>query len=255
MGSRIPTKKSLGQHILVNIHIARQVVDALEGQSYSRILEIGPGPGTLTTFLTSRYGSGYYAVEIDARYHALLQETYPSLAGHFILADVMQADLQELLVPGTAIIGNFPYNISSPLVFRLLEHFDSIPVIVGMFQKEVAQRLHAGPGSKQYGILSVLLQSVYEVEYLFEIHASQFHPPPKVTSAVIRCRKRQHYDQNLDRSKLKTLVKMAFNQRRKMLRNSLKGLHGFEHIPEKYLTLRPEQISIDNFEEMARLIS
>ncbi len=241
-------KKSLGQHFLINHHIAQKISDSLETiDGVKNVLEVGPGRGMLTQYLVNRPES-VYVVEIDQHLIDQLARMFPGL---FVThANFLKLELDRLLPEPYHLIGNFPYNISSQIIFKLLDNRKSIPQMVGMFQKEVARRIHSGHGSKTYGILSVLVQAFYEVDYLFGVSPSAFSPRPKVESAVIRLRRKAHpLVNNEDERLFRQLVKMAFNQRRKMLRNSLKSLV-VQPDTTPFMTLRPEQMTVQDFADL-----
>lgn len=249
-------KKKYGQHFLTNEHYAGKIAeDILREDPTGRILEIGPGKGFLTQFLLEK-GAQLKLVELDEDMVRYLDQEFQLDEGMVLNEDFLKLNLQQLFQgQNFSIVGNFPYNISSQIIFKVLEHRERIPVFSGMFQKEVAQRLAAPHGSKTYGILSVLLQAFYSVEKCFDIGPGNFNPPPKVDSSVILC-KRLEQAKITDNVKLFfTVVKMAFNQRRKMLRNSIKGLLAGKEINEevqKYLTLRPEQLSVEDFVHLTK---
>ncbi|MVT07589.1 16S rRNA (adenine(1518)-N(6)/adenine(1519)-N(6))-dimethyltransferase RsmA [Chitinophaga tropicalis] len=237
-------KKSLGQHFLKDENICRKIVESLPVMPGQQILEVGPGAGAITKYLLELPDVQFKAVELDAEKVQYLENTYPAIRGKLIHESFL-----ETPVPYEgqfSVIGNFPYNISSQIMFRVLEWKQQVPVVVGMFQKEVAQRIAATKG-KEYGILSVLIQAYYRVEYLFEVHENCFNPPPKVKSAVIRLhRLEQPYDIASDR-KFLVLVKTAFNQRRKQLRNPLKALFDKEYLQDSIFNKRAEELSIADF--------
>lgn len=244
----VKPKKFLGQHFLNDNQIAQQIVENLKGET-EHVLEIGPGMGVLTQYLLQRPNLNLSVVELDSESVTYLSEHYPQLRPHLISADFLQLDLQQLFSPSLSIIGNFPYNISSQILFKILEHKDLIPEMVGMFQKEVAERISSKPGKKQYGILSVLLQAFYNIEYLFTVDENSFTPPPKVKSAVIRITRNNVPKLQCDYDNFKKVVKTAFNQRRKTLRNSLKTLDiddDFRQTP--LFEKRPEQLTVGDFE-------
>jgi len=241
----VQAKKSFGQHFLKDKNIARKIVESLQAVPVSAVLEIGPGMGVLTVFLLERDLPGLHVIEIDHESVAYLHQNFPQLHGKIIEADFLKYDLSGFPGEKIAIIGNFPYNISSQIFFRVLEFRDKIPEVVGMVQKEVAERIAAPPGSKTYGILSVLLQAYYSIEYLFTVNENVFAPPPKVKSAVIRLARNNTESLGCDEILFKKVVKAAFNQRRKVLRNSLKEF-GVE-LSEDWGTIRPEQLSVAQF--------
>ena len=243
-------KKNLGQHFLKDQNIARKIVDSL-GANVSDVLEIGPGMGILTHYLTERPELNIYLVEIDTQSVEYLKIHYPNLAERLCSEDFLKWDASRL-PDSFSIIGNFPYNISSQIFFRVLELRNRVPEVVGMVQKEVAERLTAGPGSKTYGILSVLLQAWYQTDYLFTVPAQVFVPPPKVKSAVIRLRRNEVKTLPCNEKLFFEIVKLAFNQRRKMLRNSLGGRS--QNLPEQFATKRPEQLTVADFIELTQTI-
>ena len=214
----VRAKKYLGQHFLKDEQIAQQIAESLTGLT-PHVLEIGPGMGVLTKYLHANPALDFHAIEIDTESVAYLHDHYPAL--HVIEGDFLKLDLQELFSEPFAVIGNFPYNISSQILFKVYENRNHIPEVVGMFQKEVAERVAAKPGSKTYGILSVLLSAFYDIEYLFTVHEHVFNPPPKVKSAVIRLRRNQVSALACDEALFTKVVKIGFNQRRKTLRNSV----------------------------------
>ena len=243
--NEVKAKKFLGQHFLTDESIARRIVDSLALSSH-RVLEIGPGMGVLTKYLIDRPDTDFHVVEIDRESVAWLHEHYTTL--HVIEGDFLKLDLSALFQDTYAIIGNFPYNISSQILFRVFECRNQVDEVVGMFQKEVAERVAAGPGSKTYGILSVLLTAFFRVEYLFTVHENVFNPPPKVKSAVIRLTRNDVKALECDEKLFVQVVKAGFNQRRKTLRNALRsaGL-AIDAVPEATLAKRAEQLSVDEF--------
>lgn len=249
---QVRAKKFLGQHFLTDLSVAQKIAETITA---GRVLEIGPGMGVLTQFLLKNPQIDLTAIEIDRESVAYLQEWYPELK--LIEGDFLRLDINQLYPEGEfCVIGNYPYNISSQIFFKVLEHKDRIPVCSGMIQKEVAERIASKPGCKAYGILSVLLQAYYDIEYLFTVHENVFNPPPKVKSAVIRMTRneRQHLDCN--EQLFKTVVKTSFNQRRKQMRNSLQQLVGKGHpiLEENIFTKRPEQLSVQQFVELTKMI-
>ena len=241
-------KKSLGQHFLKDERVCEKIVKALQEDDFSHLLEVGPGGGALTKYLLQLPGIEFKAVELDAEKVAYLEHSYPSIKGKILHESILDVAL-PFPVPFT-VAGNFPYNISSQILFRILEWKEQVPVMIGMFQKEVAQRVTSKPNSKDYGILSVLIQAYYDVEYLFDVPPGSFNPPPKVMSGVIRLKRRStHYDMKYERLFF-TLVKSAFNQRRKMLRNPLKSLFDKELLQEEIFSKRAEQLSVEDFAKL-----
>lgn len=241
----VRAKKYLGQHFLKDEHIAQQIAESLTG-STPHVLEIGPGMGVLTKYLQANPALDFHAIEIDTESVAYLHDHYPSL--HVIEGDFLKLDLRELFSEPFAVIGNFPYNISSQILFKVYENRNSIPEVVGMFQKEVAERVAAKPGSKTYGILSVLLSAFYDIEYLFTVHEHVFNPPPKVKSAVIRLQRNRVSALPCDEALFTKVVKIGFNQRRKTLRNALKQLNmDISAVPDGLLSQRAEQLTVADF--------
>ena len=252
---KVKPKKSLGQHFLANREIARRISDALlvADGTVMNVLEVGCGTGALTQHLLHRSDILLKGIEIDGESIAYLRENLPAIMPRLYEADFLKSDLRKIFPEGDfCVIGNFPYNISSQIFFKILEYKDDVPQVVGMLQKEVAERLSSGPGNKSYGILSVLLQAWYDIEYLFTVGENEFIPPPKVKSAVIRLRRNGRTELGCDETRFKQIVKAAFNQRRKTLRNSLKAI-GVE-VPERYAGLRPEQMSVEDFIDLTKMI-
>ena len=239
-------KKHLGQHFLKDLNIAQRIVDGLSRHGgYDRVLEIGPGMGVLTQFLLPKNNFSTYVIEIDTESVAYLEKHYPELAPRIISGDFLKFNPGEYFPDKFAIIGNFPYNISSQIFFRALEIRDRIPEIVCMLQKEVAQRIASPPGNKDYGILSVLLQAFYDIDYLVSVPPGAFDPPPKVQSGVIRLRRNAVIALECDEKMFFRVVKTAFNQRRKTLRNALKPVGEIPDHP--LLNKRAEQLSVQEF--------
>lgn len=241
----VKAKKHLGQHFLADPNTANKIAQGLTGHNnYSKVLEIGPGTGALTQHLIS-LPYEVELVEIDNESIEYLNEHYPNIK---IYNESFLNLNFEPIGDNVAIIGNFPYNISSQILFKVLDEKERVPEVVGMFQKEVAERVAEGPGSKKYGILSVLIQAYYDVEYLFTVNESVFIPPPKVKSGVIRLKRKDKFP-DCSYSKLKQVVKLAFNQRRKTLRNSLKSIiqNREEFVKLEVMNKRPEQLSVDDF--------
>ena len=253
----VRAKKALGQHFLTDQKVARAIVDALHGGLPA--LEVGPGMGVLTQYLLQREDIDLRMVEIDGESVKYLLAHFPGIQGKLLQADFLTLKLEKLFPEKFAIIGNFPYNISSQIFFKVLDHKDRVPEVVGMVQKEVAERIAEKPGSKTYGILSVLLQAWYDIEYLFTVGSGCFAPPPKVESAVIRLTRNSRTDLGCDEALFKTIVKTAFGQRRKMMRNPLKPL-AIARGKEEILSLpvfsqRPEQLSVEDFIDLTNLLS
>jgi 16S rRNA (adenine1518-N6/adenine1519-N6)-dimethyltransferase len=273
-------KKALGQHFLVDLNIARNIVNAM-GTDHDVVIEVGAGMGVLTQYLIENQLDKLQVVEIDTESVEFLKKKFPELEGHLILGDFLKQDLTSFraecsdrhfdrsqgvekspAIEGdsstalgmtgndVAVIGNFPYNISSQIFFQILKYRNNVSECVGMIQKEVAERIAAGPGSKTYGILSVLLQAWYDIEYLFTVHENVFNPPPKVKSAVIRLKRNSVKELGCDEEMFVTVVKQAFNQRRKTLRNSLRPMIPVEIIENEIFNKRPEQLSVQEFVEL-----
>jgi len=249
---QIRSKKQFGQHFLKDENVAKRIADALQNrQLYKYVLEVGPGMGILSQFLLER-DPNTQLIEIDMEAVDYLQKKFPAHSGQIISGDFLRLDLDKLFDGSFAVIGNFPYNISSQIMFKVLDHKERIPEVVGMFQKEVAERIASGPGNRDYGILSVLIQAWYDVELLFTLDEQDFSPPPKVKSAVIRCIRRDKHVLQCDPKKFLNVVKTAFNQRRKTLRNALKPLTQGKDLP--YLDLRAEALHWTQFEELTNLL-
>ncbi len=283
-------KKALGQHFLIDLNIAKKIVDALS-DNHDVVIEVGAGMGVLTQYLIENQLDKLQVVEIDKESVEFLKKKFPELEGHLVLGDFLKYDLAQepsfrpepiggaekspaiegdLFTRGecfrfaqvstalgmtgndVAVIGNFPYNISSQIFFQILKYRNNVSECVGMIQKEVAERIAAGPGSKTYGILSVLLQAWYDIEYLFTVHENVFNPPPKVKSAVIRLKRNNVKELGCDEKLFVTVVKQAFNQRRKTLRNSLRSMIPAEIIDNEIFNKRPEQLSVNEFVDIVR---
>jgi len=251
----VKAKKHLGQHFLKDENIAKKIADTLSFQGYKAVLEIGPGMGVLTKYLLEK-DTTTYVIEIDSESVEYLQANYLNLAPRIIEKDFLKYDLKEVFNDSQfAVIGNFPYNISTQIVFKVLEMREQIPEFSGMFQKEVAQRICEKEGSKAYGILSVLAQAFYNAEYLFTVPPSVFNPPPKVESGVLRLTRKEHLDLPCDEALFFRVVKTAFQQRRKTLRNSLKIFNLSDNLKANAIFgKRPEQLSVDSFIELTQLI-
>ena len=276
----VKPKKALGQHFLKDNKIAERIVKALVSPettpvtdpetaavpATNQVLEIGPGTGVLTAFLVKEQGIDFKLIEIDDESVRYLREYYPQLGDSLIEGDFLRMDLEALFPGKFMIIGNFPYNISSQIFFKVLDHREKIPTVVGMLQKEVAQRLASPPGNKDYGILSVLLQAWYNIEYLFTVDENSFIPPPKVKSAVIRITANDRKELGCDEVLFKKVIKATFNQRRKTIRNSIKSLlstldatgKAYEALCRArtpLLAKRPEQLSVEEFVELTLIVS
>jgi 16S rRNA (adenine1518-N6/adenine1519-N6)-dimethyltransferase len=251
----VKAKKNLGQHFLTDLHIAQRIVESLD-HSTSNVLEIGPGMGVLTQYLFLLDKKNVIAVDVDRESVEYLKNKFPEYAEKIILGDFLKSDLSQLFQGSPlSVIGNFPYNISTEILFHVLKHKDLVPQVVGMFQREVAQRIAAPPGSKTYGITSVLLQAYYNIEYLFTVDEHVFNPPPKVKSAVIRLSRNSTTHLDCDEVLFIKVVKAAFNQRRKMIRNSIKAFLMDDGYSHPYLEKRPEQLSVEEFVELTNSIS
>ncbi len=251
----VKAKKALGQHFLNDVRIAERIVRELKQAGPSHVIEVGPGTGILTRFLASDPELNCLYMDVDAESIEFLRQTYPQLGERLMLQDFLKYDFDRLDWERMAIIGNFPYNISSQIFFNILDHKDRIDTVVGMLQKEVAERLCAPPGSKTYGILSVLLQAWYKLEYLFTVSEGVFTPPPKVKSAVIRMTKIPDVRLDCDERLFRQVVKVSFNQRRKMLVNSLRSLIDTSLIQDPIMSKRPEQLSVADFVYLTRKCS
>ncbi|MFO7874516.1 MAG: 16S rRNA (adenine(1518)-N(6)/adenine(1519)-N(6))-dimethyltransferase RsmA [Bacteroidales bacterium] len=255
MAKSVLPKKKLGQHFLADDNIARKIVASLtiDGENH-KVLEIGPGTGMLSKHLMNRNDVDWYGLEVDTEAILFLQQTYPAFSNRIIKADFLAYDLDQISTDEPlAIIGNFPYNISSQIMFKVLAERQRIPLVVGMFQKEVARRIASPPGSKEYGILSVLIQAFYDVQLLFSVEPHVFIPPPKVQSTVIRCVRKTGPDIDCNVARFFTVVKMAFNQRRKTLKNSLKAMNvHWEALPGHLAKERPERLGVNDFAAITR---
>lgn len=247
-------KKSLGQHFLKDQSLALRIVNLLEAKGEGDVIEIGPGTGILTGYLLERFKDNFYAVELDRESVDFLSIKFPELDSKIFSIDFLKFDISEKFHGNVFIIGNFPYNISTQILFRVLQYRDQVKELVGMFQREVARRITTGPGSKEYGILSVLLGAFYEMSYEITVSEKVFSPPPKVKSAVIRLVRNSVQELPCNEQTFFRIVKMSFNQRRKTLRNSLSSLVLTENRPFEMLNKRPEQLSVDEFFEVTRFI-
>lgn len=250
---KVYPKKNLGQHFLNDKTIARRIADTLTGQGYNTVLEIGPGMGILTGYLLERRFSDFHVIEIDNESVHYLKSNFPELK-NVITGDFLSMDLEGYFPDKMAIIGNFPYNISTQIFFKVLKHREKVIEISGMLQKEVAERICAGPGSKTYGILSVLLQAFYTTEYLFTVSEHVFSPPPKVKSGVIRLIRNDVKTLDCDEILFFRVVKACFNQRRKTLRNSVRAAFDLARDDYHEFGLRPEQLSVEQFVSLTRWI-
>lgn len=251
--TEVKAKKYLGQHFLTDQTIARRIVDSLSPTT-STLLEVGPGMGVLTKYLIANAYPDFRVVEIDRESVAYLRNHFPNL--NIVEGDFLKLDLTTLFQTPFALIGNFPYNISSQILFRVFEHRNQVVEVVGMFQKEVAERIAAQPGGKTYGILSVLLSAFYRIDYLFTVSENVFNPPPKVKSAVIRLQRNDVSHLECDEYLFIRVVKAGFNQRRKTLRNALRPLAlPLDAIPDTLLSKRAEQLSVADFVKLTQLIT
>ncbi len=252
----VKPKKCLGQHFLTDLSIAERIADTIEEYKHLPTLEVGPGMGVLTQFLIEKkYDTT--VVELDRDSVAYLKQAYPALRDKIIEHDFLKLNLDNLFEGEFTVIGNYPYNISSQIFFKVLEYKDRIPCCSGMIQKEVAERMAAKPGNKTYGILSVLMQAWYNIEYCFTVHENVFNPPPRVKSAVIKMTRNETKNLNCDEKLFKSVVKTAFNQRRKTMRNSLKPLLGkdCEIFADEIFNKRPEQLSVEQFIDLTNLVT
>lgn len=252
----VRAKKHLGQHFLKDLSIAEDIVNSLiQTDKYDTVLEIGPGMGVLTQFLIQQKNYTTFPIDVDRESIAYLADKFPVLKGNIIYGDFLKIDLNEIVNNKPfAVIGNFPYNISTQILFKVYEYRHQVPELVGMFQKEVAERVAAKPGNKTYGITSVLLQAYYDIEYLFTVVEHVFDPPPKVKSAVIRLTRNNTEKLDCDEVFFKVVVKTAFNQRRKTMRNSVKVFLNEETKQHPILDKRPEQLSVEEFVMLTNLL-
>ena len=249
---KVRAKKSLGQHFLRDLDAAKRIADLMSRHGdYDQVLEIGPGMGVLTQYLLQHTEYQTDVVELDRESVEYLNIYYPQLKGRIHSADFLHLNLEKFFSGKKfGIVGNFPYNISSQILFKVLDYKDLVPEVAGMFQKEVAVRIASKPGNKDYGILSVLLQAFYDIEYCFSLGPEVFSPPPKVNSGVIRLKRNNVTDLGVSESMFKSVVKMGFNQRRKTLRNALKALQ----LPDNpYMSKRAEQLSVAEFLELTKM--
>lgn len=243
----VKAKKHLGQHFLTDENIAKKIVDGLSFSNYNKVLEVGPGMGVLTKYLLDE-DAEIFVAEIDNESVEYLKKHYSKLKENHFIGDFLKINIDEMFDEKVAVIGNFPYNISSQILFKIIDYYQQIPEMVGMFQKEVAERAAAVPRTKDYGILSVLVQALYDVKYLFTVHENVFNPPPKVKSGVIRLTRNPKEGLAGNEILFKQIVKAGFNQRRKKLSNALKVLN----IPESlklhpFLNQRAEELSVEDF--------
>ena len=255
--SIVKAKKHLGQHFLTDKNIAEKIVNSLKStDKYTQLLEVGPGMGILSDFLLAKNDPEAYLIDIDTESFNYLKKKYPALGDRLMNGDFLELKFKDVFPGKLGIIGNFPYNISSQILFKVLDNRDQVIELVGMFQKEVAERCAEKPGSKEYGILSVFLQAFYKVEYLFSVKPGVFNPPPKVNSAVIRLTRNEVEKLDCDEKLFWQVVKAGFNQRRKTLRNSLSSLLSKENMNnDPLLDLRAERLSVNDFVKLTNLIS
>ena len=242
-------KKSLGQHFLKDENMCRKIVDALNEHPFKRLLEVGPGGGALTKYLIRIPDIDFLAVELDDEKVAFLQQTYPELKGKIIHKSILEID--QPFEENFTVVGNFPYNISTEIIFKILEWEGSVDGVIGMFQKEVAQRIAAKEGNKVYGVTSVLIQAYYDVIYLFDVPPESFNPPPKVNSGVLRMIPRKEKLLIKSKKDFFRLVKAAFGQRRKTLRNACRGLFDAEFLQTSIFDKRAEQLSVNDFAQLS----
>ena len=249
----------MGQHFLTDLNIASKICNSLGGgspEAPAAVLEVGCGMGVLTRFLLQRDDIVTYGAEIDGESVEYLHEHYPDFAPRLIEGDFLAMDLRERFGDEVRVIGNFPYNISSQIFFKIIENRDIVPECVGMIQREVAVRMAEPPGSREYGILSVLLQAWYDIEYLFTVGEKVFNPPPKVKSAVVRLRRNATVRLGCDEALFVRVVKASFGQRRKMVRNSLKSVFGdFGGAEHRFFSMRAEQLSVADFTELTNWVA
>lgn len=243
----VKAKKHLGQHFLTDENIARKIVEGLGFEEYGKVLEVGPGMGVLTKYLLEKDAETFVA-EIDSESIDYLKKHYPKLQDKHFIGDFLKVNIEDVFEGQIAVIGNFPYNISSQILFKIIDHYEQIPEMVGMFQKEVAERTAAVPRTKDYGILSVLVQALYDVKYLFTVHENVFNPPPKVKSGVIKLTRNPKAGLAGNEVLFKKIVKAGFNQRRKKLSNALKVLVIPENLKtHPFMDKRAEELSVEDF--------
>ncbi|MFL5765229.1 MAG: 16S rRNA (adenine(1518)-N(6)/adenine(1519)-N(6))-dimethyltransferase RsmA [Bacteroidia bacterium] len=257
MNEHVRAKKHLGQHFLKDENIALDIVKALKHTSlYKKVLEVGPGMGVLTKYLIEEKNFETWIIDIDRESVAYLEQNFPVLRDRIISGDFLKLDLSQIFQNEPfAVIGNFPYNISTEILFKVLDHKNQVPEVVGMFQKEVAERIAAKPRNKTYGITSVLLQAFYDIEYLFTVHEDVFQPPPKVKSGVIRLTRNNVQQLDCNEKLFKQIVKTGFNQRRKTLRNSIRAFKlKPEFLEHKYLSQRAEELSVSDFVALTNMV-
>jgi 16S rRNA (adenine1518-N6/adenine1519-N6)-dimethyltransferase len=249
MSQYIRAKKHLGQHFLNDENIAKKIVDSLlECNKGATVIEVGPGTGVLTKYLAPALQNNFWALDVDTDSVPYLKQHYPEIADHVLLQDFLEFDIKSIIPGKFNVVGNFPYNISSQILFKVLDHRHDVDCVVGMFQKEVAMRLAEKPGSKTYGIISVLLQTYYDIEYSFTVNENVFTPPPKVKSAVIRLTRNKRHTLSCNEDLFTKVVKTTFNQRRKQIRNSIRPIITIDDalLPPVFQQ-RPEQLSVEEF--------
>jgi 16S rRNA (adenine1518-N6/adenine1519-N6)-dimethyltransferase len=252
--SYVRPKKALGQHFLKDQNIARKIVSGLKAEGITKVIEVGPGMGVLTRFLLERNEFETIPVEVDSESVAFLNAEFPVLKDKIVAGDFLELKLEQISTEKMAVIGNFPYNISSQIFFKVLENRSLVDEVVCMVQKEVAQRIASPPGSKEYGILSVFLQAFYKIEYLFTVHENVFAPPPKVKSGVIRLSRNGTHQLDCNEDLFFKVVKATFNQRRKVISNSIKALRSFSDISHPLFSKRPEQLPVGDFVLLTNLV-
>ena len=251
---KVKPKKSLGQHFLTDLSIAERIAGTLDAYTGIPVVEVGPGMGVLTQFLIEK-GHGLHVVELDEESVEYLHDNFPALDGRIIAGDFLRLNLSDIYNGQFCVIGKYPYNISSQIFFKVLDYRNQIVCCSGMLQKEVAERITSSPGSKAYGILSVLLQAWYDMEYLFTVNENVFNPPPKVKSGVIRLTRNKRTSLDCDENFFKTVVKTSFGQRRKTLRNSVRSLAANPSVlSDPIFNMRPEQLSVEEFVKLTNLL-
>jgi len=255
--SLVRAKKHLGQHFLTDKKIAAKIVDGLvHTDQYRQVLEVGPGMGILSDILLAREDLETFMIDIDVESYHFLNDKYPQMGERLINGDFLKMDLKKVFPGKFAIIGNFPYNISSQILFKVLEHRENVVEMVGMFQKEVAERCASKSGTKDYGILSVLIQAYYNIDYLFSVKPGTFNPPPKVNSGVIRLSRNERVTLDCDEKLFWVVVKAGFNQRRKTLRNALSGVLPKVKMDDNiYFEKRAEQLTVEDFITLTQLVT
>jgi len=245
----VKAKKHLGQHFLIDKNVSKKIASQFGAhQDCHKVLEIGPGTGALTTYLLENLETELWVMEVDVESIEYLKENFPQLKDRILYQDFLKLNLKDLFQNEKfAVVGNFPYNISSQILFKCLEYRNQVPEIMGMFQKEVAERVAVGPGTKTYGIISVLLQAYYDITYCFTVDENVFNPPPKVKSGVIRLTRNSRETLPCNEKLFIQIVKACFNQRRKMIRNSIKPFLDGKPFQSEFLEIRPERLSVENF--------